>query len=159
MESIEKLRERIKHHLIGCEQDWYVLADEIEREVAEKYMLLPVDADGVPIHVGDVLHTTEHDGHGNVNVDFIASGYTTEHSDGMGELMVMNDECTEFYVRNCRHVKPDPVKELLEEFADKIPFVWDGDKPKESWPYDSLMNEYAAKIREAVSASHVGERQ
>ena len=35
------------------------LADEIEAEIAEKYMELPVDADGVPIHVGDMLKNAE----------------------------------------------------------------------------------------------------
>lgn len=29
------------------------IADEIEAEITEKYMLLPVDADGVPIHIDD----------------------------------------------------------------------------------------------------------
>lgn len=32
-----------------------IIADEIEAEIAEHYMLLPCDADGVPIRVGDRL--------------------------------------------------------------------------------------------------------
>ena len=31
------------------------IADEIEREIDERYMELPLDADGVPIRVGDVM--------------------------------------------------------------------------------------------------------
>ena len=80
MESIEKLREWSHRYdnewvvedgvvmtYFHCEPDYYKypkarnvgeafrdLADEIEREVAEKYMELPVDADGVPWHVGEV---------------------------------------------------------------------------------------------------------
>jgi len=34
------------------------IADAIQAEIAERYMKLPVDADGVPIHVGDVLEST-----------------------------------------------------------------------------------------------------
>ena len=58
MESIEKLRgfvpptgswERNGAPLLG------EIADEIESEVSERYMELPMDADGVPIHVGDEL--------------------------------------------------------------------------------------------------------
>lgn len=31
------------------------IADEIEQEIAERYIELPVDVDGVPIHIGDTL--------------------------------------------------------------------------------------------------------
>ena len=31
------------------------IADEIQAEIDERFMLLPVDADGVPIHVGDKM--------------------------------------------------------------------------------------------------------
>lgn len=34
--------------------------EKIEKEVAERYMELPLDADGVPIRVGDVLTDGEH---------------------------------------------------------------------------------------------------
>jgi len=43
----------------------YVLgyvADAIEKELKERYMELPVDADGVPIHVGDEMDCGEHFG-------------------------------------------------------------------------------------------------
>lgn len=36
-------------------EQWRRIADEIEREIQERYLLLPEDADGVPIHVGDVM--------------------------------------------------------------------------------------------------------
>lgn len=73
MKSIEKLREVAEYIYINNMQiidhldvigsfmlrpewldSWHSefdrLCDEIEREVAERYMELPVDADGVPIH-------------------------------------------------------------------------------------------------------------
>lgn len=68
MDSVDKLRE----HLADCTQqagtdahrfDTYwitkdaadAMIDEIEAEIERDYMRLPVDADGVPIRVGDLL--------------------------------------------------------------------------------------------------------
>lgn len=67
MESIEKLRDWLDYKCIRYDayrnaielanmhhpDELYEIADEIEREIAEKYMELPLDADGVPIHCGD----------------------------------------------------------------------------------------------------------
>lgn len=58
LESLKKLR---KYELFdkGVQLSAYMpsdkMADEIQAEVDERYMLLPVDADGVPIHVGDYI--------------------------------------------------------------------------------------------------------
>jgi len=40
---------------IGTEHQVMHFADAIEAEIAERFMELPVDADGVPIHIGDTL--------------------------------------------------------------------------------------------------------
>lgn len=55
MDSIEKLREYGHSVFNTCQQEQVIdaLADEIEREISERYMLLPVDADGTHIHMGD----------------------------------------------------------------------------------------------------------
>lgn len=146
MESIEKLREFVGKELYENERighgDYshlHVLIEDVKREIAECYMKLPVDADGVPIRIGDELCLSKLT-HGEVSALMLTP-------DGW-EWELEGDDW--YDIRFTNHVKPDPVKELLEEFADKIPFVWDGDKPKEAWPYDSLMDEYAARIREAV---------
>ena len=63
MESLENLRKNADHITEQAQGNDYARirniikrhADEIEAEIAEKYMLLPVDADGVPIHVGDEM--------------------------------------------------------------------------------------------------------
>lgn len=64
IDSIENLRKMDDDELIALGNGQYVrdyrhgrIADEIEAEIAEKYMLLPVDADGVPIHVGDMVYS------------------------------------------------------------------------------------------------------
>lgn len=61
MESIEQLRkqiERVKKKSLEIETTVDVAMswlDEIEREIAEKYMKLPCDCEGVPIRVGDMM--------------------------------------------------------------------------------------------------------
>ena len=59
LESIEKLRNRVNPMMpLNAE----IIASEIEREIAEKYIELPVDADGVPIHIGDEMENGEYRG-------------------------------------------------------------------------------------------------
>ena len=62
LESIEKLREWVQHidenrqlgALAGTGKQGLInIADAIQAEVDEKYMLLPVDADNVPLRIGD----------------------------------------------------------------------------------------------------------
>jgi len=59
MESIEKLRYKIRLDVNNpwsdLKGDLLAMVDKIEREIAERFMELPVDDDGVPIHVGDEL--------------------------------------------------------------------------------------------------------
>ena len=54
MKSIEKLREYAYSGSIKDGELWDIV-DAIEQELAEHYVKLPVDADGVPIRVGDML--------------------------------------------------------------------------------------------------------
>lgn len=57
LEPINKLREYGRSVFSTGQQEQVInaLADEIEREIAERFMELPVDADGVPIRMGDEL--------------------------------------------------------------------------------------------------------
>lgn len=100
MESIEKLRYYIDYG-IKRRDELIKLTDAIEREIAEKYMELPVDADGMPIHVGDSI----------------------EYPNGTHDVVrfiTVNDNVPTFnesgwVASKCRHVKPDPLKELLND--------------------------------------------
>ena len=157
MESIEKLRE-----WAASEHSFYhgidirtftgklssyekyaldALIDWVEREIAEKYMELPVDADGVPIHVGDEVMY----GLGK------AAHYVFAVSENAAWL---NNSChpplvflQEFASEQCRRVKSDPVKELLEEFVHE--HCTGNELPDYGNP---VYADYAAKIREAVNA-------
>lgn len=56
MDSIEKLRKQLAMSMdTWFKRELVRIADEIEAELAERYMKLPVDADGVPIRPGDKL--------------------------------------------------------------------------------------------------------
>lgn len=76
IESVDKLREALGDCVTeaGCKDKfdtyWITkdaadkLIDEIEADIAEHYLALPLDADGVPIHVGDVLECHANGYHG-----------------------------------------------------------------------------------------------
>ena len=134
MESIEKLREFAPKNVAGVRSELLLLADEIEREIAERYMELPVDADGVPIHVGDRLHGV----YETFEVCAVSEHYAYwaegKHWDKASE---------------CRHVKPDTVESLLEEFCREL---------GKRGLFDSygviccngIVSEYADKLREVM---------
>lgn len=90
------------------------LADEIEREIAERYMELPLDADGVPIHVGDVVRinglsgTLPVDGIGCERVWFM-------HNGNAGFTTVMN----------VHHFKPRTVEDVLMSAGVSVAIIED----------------------------------
>lgn len=151
IESIEKLRES-SHlddskwtletgeviHVYGSEpndpnavnwgEQWRKIADEIEREIAERYIELPCDADGVPIHVGD----------------------TIEYPNGRRDVVrfiTVNDNMPTFNERGwvaskCRHVEPRTIEDVLRDLVDGIGSV----------EFDALtaIGEAADEIRELM---------
>lgn len=85
------------------------IADEIEREVSENYLRCPLDADGVPIRLGDRLDSfgeqftcewIEYD------TDNVSVGYATSN----GELPPA------FAPDECEHVKTRTVEDVLRAF-------------------------------------------
>ena len=54
LESIETLRIWSKAHMCSDSEIWRFI-DAVEREISERYVELPLDADGVPICVDDLL--------------------------------------------------------------------------------------------------------
>lgn len=161
MKSIEKLRSRllVKDFIVygkklpdddpaikkfrGLANE---LAGEIEAEIAEKYMEFPVDADGVPIRPGDSLESTDMDG---CKERFTCDGFTSELPDGKGEMMPTSAGADAAYYANlCRHVEPDPIKELLLEMLDRHT---DGiGLRRHHGNIYSFADEYAGRIRELM---------
>ena len=124
MRSVDKLRElpvfgavsvdgdlnaTNKRMVCATKEEVLEIADAIEAEIAERYQLLPVDADGVPIRPGDSLIGYNE----RFDVEGIGDGtvlFRTE-DDGLGELF--NPVAT-------IHAKPDTLKELLDDVSKGI---------------------------------------
>lgn len=111
MESVDKLREAARLlEVTGMRPNLYEIADAIESEVAERYMRLPVDADGEPIRVGDELETAHG---GKVVVEYIGECEVRVYRDGEYHR-ISQDE----YAYTCRHVKPYTIEDVLREFIN-----------------------------------------
>ena len=90
--------------------------DKAESEIAERYMLQPVDADGVPIRVGDRLYVGER--------ELVANGITFYHNTWRvvtdfaafddGYLPRVDHQMR--WAKDCRHVKPRTLEDVLIEY-------------------------------------------
>lgn len=101
MNSVDKLRDYASryHRVTGQMTEMGRIADEIEAEIAERYMALPVDADGVPIRVGDKI---EHRGHtGDVWLF------------GANEIMCTDRVC--YPIGECHLVKSRTLEDVLTD--------------------------------------------
>ena len=108
--------------------------DEQQRFIDEHYQLLPVDADGVPIHVGDVM-------------EWCDSGETlTVEGIGRDVLFYIDGGNAEWTAaRNKRHRHAPTVEDVLREFVDAL----DIDRCED---FNATIAEYAAKLRLAGDA-------
>ena len=113
--------------------------DEQQRFIDEHYQLLPVDADGVPIHVGDVMWQK----------DRITKRACKAI---MGDAYVMLDGIQgAVYAKGLTHHHAPTVEDVLREFAANIADVLGGDDFKLD-DNDELYAEYATKLRLADDA-------
>ena len=127
LESIEKLRDRVNPMMpLNAE----IIAREIESEIAEKYMELPVDADGVLIRIGDTVSEV-----GDcVPMKVMSLTFYEDCADvnacGMNPKLLV-------------HVKPRTVENVLVEFY--------GEFAKAKYGEDSeVLSHYADEIRELL---------
>lgn len=109
------------------------LIDEIEVEIAERYMELPVDADGVPIRLGDIMERVG--GGPSQQACCICSG-------GFNDAPI-------WCARDFRHVKPRTLEDVLEEYYDKR--GWD-EADNCALNADELTAKYATEIRELLGS-------
>ena len=128
---------------IGSAAMWDELRDTKDRELSEEHGLvrLPTDADGEPIHIGDVM-------------EWCDSGETlTVEGIGRDVLFYIDGENAEWTAaRNKRHHHEPTVEDVLREFTDE---VWnrccEGATASDSG-IDELVAECAAKLRLAGDA-------
>ena len=109
MESIEKLREYISRWAPMTQTEMTKYADEIEREVSERYMLLPVDADGVPIHMDDMLKSE------NASKPFIVESMTFADSWTVWD----RENGATRWPSECHHVKPRTIEDVLRDCCNE----------------------------------------
>lgn len=106
MESIEKLRDYYKAEDVpGVHRAINEIADAIEAEIAEKYLLLPVDADGVPIRMGDVVAAQDEQPFEVRAFQLDAFGWFAIERLG-----------SQWNVNQLHHVKPRTLEDVLREF-------------------------------------------
>lgn len=119
------------------------IADEIESEIAKRFMELPVDADGVPIHVGDRLHEHE-DGH-----EFTVDGLKIWGNDL--EWWAYQESGIQAPASRCTHVKKRTLEDTLREMLDRN---GDGIGLREfNRDFDAFVEHYAAEIRELMGGA------
>ena len=119
MKSIDELREigtKVKNSCFtGVHCDAVLeLADEIEAEIADNYMRLPCDANGVSIHVGDSV--AEEPFRPNIGEKPAEVVCMLINSDGwsIGDC----DPCGHwFHPATLEHVKPRTLEDVLEDYV------------------------------------------
>ena len=135
MKSIDKLREKLAMSMdTWFKRDLVCIADEIEAEISDRYIPLPLDADGVPIHIGDEVE----DGTGGGSITVRSLTYFDDCCDvnacGLSSHLL-------------RHVKPRTIEDVLRDCAWAL-----GGKPEEAYLDDDWKNvgKYAAELRELM---------
>lgn len=117
MESVDKLRvfcDKLRNvddnHVSAeyvaerCAIDVRRMADEIEREIAERFVELPLDADGVPWHIGDMV-----EGHGMVHsLDLNRHGWAFFGMENAIDPAIH------------RHAKSRTIVDVLADFAAEV---------------------------------------
>ena len=126
MKSLERLR--------GCtfigagKVDEYI--DEIECEIAERYVPMPVDGDGVTIHIGDVVAAQDEQ-------PFEVRAFQL---DALGWFAIERLG-SQWHVNQLRHVKPRMLEDVLRELMEDA---------REDLRNDFSVDAYAAEIRELL---------
>jgi len=140
-----KLRKKQKEWSIGATEAM-AFVDRLSDAAAKReevtilgvdYAALPLDADGVPIHVGDDMQSViEPASHGTVyRMELRRDGWWIYFSS------------VDTRPTKCRHHHEPTVEDVLREMADRC--YADEDEPRDR---DAIVAEYAAKLRLAGDA-------
>lgn len=125
LESLRKVADALDGNAIaigGCDcmmlpTRLRMIAGEIEREIAKRYILLPVDADGEPIHIGDLIEYHGRDGVYRLHAQGV---YVYSGGRLCGERCVMNERLGIWEPDKCSHVKSRTLEDALVEYAETI---------------------------------------
>lgn len=141
MKSLDRLMEFVEEDAVLAE-----MVEDVNDEVSERFLELPIDADGVPIHLGDYLKSEEYDGRQfpcrGLNVEVCNSGkrwtvcMSYDSYSGTSEYTPAN---------RCHHVKPRTLEDVLLDVIEHAVC------PSNSW--DEIIAKYADEIRELMGVS------
>ena len=144
-DPITRLREELE--ACGCDPDNCMTCSVPRKvkkalgEIEAQYMKLPVDADGLPVSIGDKL--TRHKTNGKV--------YEVEELRYDGETWWFESGEGCFSCDSASHVKPDTVEDLMEKALNEAAML---DRYDGYWPSAAdvtvIADKYAARIRKAV---------
>jgi len=137
MESIEKLREYGHDCCARVDDAIHDYCDEIEREISEKYMLLPLDVDGVPIKCGDMVDGGMGDSGKVQHIEVWPDGFVIVYEFSPGRF-------TRYAPDAVRHVKPRTVEDVLEEFVNDP--LWEVEGSYEGIK-KQVIEKYAAELQ------------
>lgn len=145
IKALEDMRNTVKTIAADCDEGWILgCLDAIEAEITERFMELPVDADGVPIHVGDVM---EYENPNDDDKPFTILGVNND-GDVFHCLEDKRLVPTCISLANClRHVKPRTLEDALREFTEKYQYcISDNGR-------SITLAKYADEIRELLGVS------
>ena len=144
MKSIEKLRDAAK---IGGRSWLSNYADEIEREISERYMLLPVDRKNEPWHIGDKFAFG--DGSGRKRVCTV-SGVSENEVFFYYDNNSGTTKHRHFNAQALLRCKPRTIEDVLESFIEDYDH-WDEFAHFERGESrNKLFARYADEVRKAV---------
>lgn len=149
LESLRKLANSLDGNAIaidGCDcvllpTRLRMIAGEIEREIAKRYMEQPFDSDGVLVKLGDRLKEHE-DGH-EFTVDGVKIWGNTY------EWWAYEDYGVLAPAMRCTHVKPRALEDVLKELACDVR----RERVENAPLAEHVYSEYADEIRELIGGS------
>lgn len=120
IKALDMLREKIQ---LDVNNPWsdlkgelLAMCDKVEREVSERYIPLPVDMDGVPIHYGDSLSYCGE--HGGTVTCKVSNMEYRERSYGEADWLV--NAAGWVFPGDTAHVNPRTIEDVLTDFANEV---------------------------------------
>lgn len=146
IKALDKLRRAVKKGKAGAYESgkaYYDAIDEcmdaIEREVSERFVELPVDEDGITIHVGDMVQGLGDSGPVQ-HLELWDDGWVVVFEFAPGQFTRYSGDAV-------RHVKPRTVEDVLGEAVGEL---FNADISTGSTEWDEVIARYAAEIREVL---------
>ena len=126
---------------------------EIEAEIEEKYILLPVDADGVPIHLGDNLKSTYCDSGVVSSIEKDADGWMLGVIPDGWDVLTLQDPI------RFTHYETRTVEDVLRDVVTLCNNTWKDEKSAFDFlDVDDVMNsanvkDFADELRKIIGGA------